>query len=193
MTGKSESFTGSVLLRLENCSEEDTGLNLTSKGARYLQGVLEPSNDYKDQVTWLAFFRATRSRFYWEPDAPSREQPSDCCFSVPGVVLSCRAHTAAPAPPGASQLRGDPAAEELRCLVLAAFACECFGFPERKHAGTWFVPFLASYSQPLRATFPEVSEGAGVLRRSRGLHRQRRCCQSLVHTSGAWKGHDVQL
>ena len=52
--GESEAFTGSVLLRLENCSEEDTGLNLTCKGARYLQGVLEPSNDYKDQVTWLA-------------------------------------------------------------------------------------------------------------------------------------------
>ena len=52
--GESEAFQGSVLLRLENCSEEDTSLNLTCKGARYLQGVLEPSNDYKDQVTWLA-------------------------------------------------------------------------------------------------------------------------------------------
>ena len=78
--GESESFTGSVLLRLENCSEEDTGLNLTSKGARYLQGVLEPSNDYKDQVTWLAFLEQQGLGFTGNPMHQVASSPRTAVF-----------------------------------------------------------------------------------------------------------------
>ena len=50
--GKPEAFTGQLLLRLDNCSEEDTQLNLTVKGAKYVEGIFSPSNVFKDKVSF---------------------------------------------------------------------------------------------------------------------------------------------
>ena len=50
--GTPEAFTGELLLRLNNCSEEETQLNLTAEGAKYVEGLFSPSNVFKDQVSF---------------------------------------------------------------------------------------------------------------------------------------------
>ncbi|CAE6973297.1 unnamed protein product [Symbiodinium sp. CCMP2592] len=50
--GEKETFAGQVLTRLENCSEDDTRINLTAAGAWYVQGSYYPANIFKDQVSY---------------------------------------------------------------------------------------------------------------------------------------------
>ncbi|CAE7213892.1 unnamed protein product [Symbiodinium sp. CCMP2592] len=50
--GEKEPFSQQVLMRLENCSEEDTELNLTVKGAWYVQGACASSNVFQDRVSY---------------------------------------------------------------------------------------------------------------------------------------------
>lgn len=45
-----------ALVRLNNCSEDDTSLNLQVPGAWYVDGRFSPSNSYKHQAGLSAVF-----------------------------------------------------------------------------------------------------------------------------------------
>lgn len=50
--GKETFLDGQVLVRLNNCSEQDASLNLTVPGAQYLQGEFGVMNFYQNDASY---------------------------------------------------------------------------------------------------------------------------------------------
>ena len=50
--GNSSANTSQTLVRLENCSEEESSLHLAAEGASYVQGIFYPTNVYKTEVSY---------------------------------------------------------------------------------------------------------------------------------------------